>query len=1158
LQIWELRKHHDSDDANFNDHCLVRVLPLLGFLESGDDIGSKRKRGETLPVSVRATARALEALVAKHTILPARTAFFRKIDPQARRLQRGLRQVSIEESLVSLRKAIQDELAQNLLEATPKVLDIALRSVSAPTPRHRVKERPWIVTIFVALRDCLDGQSEVVKNRFLVQLLRAIRINKATLPLETLEALVRDNIHGTELSGDGVDWELVAAVVELDSIVLATQASTNAVFDRITMEHETSNFNKSRTSKWRDQIILPTMRAFAQSRTLGSFVDCWYKQLLVLKRTNSVSVWDSIGDAFPAILEGSLPVNSILELIEQYATTVREASETKEKLNDTATSSKMRATLCVLEALLKGLQSDDLVSNIHPRLDGLLDSLSGLTELKGFKTTVAHDAHYWQLLTRVFQLWYPQWASRQAERKEVISTGVSLLSSKCFKLALAQCSSDDAGRELEDVVRTRNSAVTYIATLCHCFNQYVGEDGCSGLCDKALKTIAEQKISATLVFVEFPGLLASLQSELRKGLIRSLLQSARGKATDTQDSETQLKAIICAFQGISKVSILEEFVFVAVEELKTSPNGEDTFMTVIAGVDPMALEQTQRSLILDTLLDLPRTKQDQPGVSQLQRRLALILKLVCLPCQDSRLLTDASTLWKVVNLVEQEPSPRNVDALRSTSRDNIRLLEEITRRVVRTWLATQDREKSRELLVHMSKSIKDRVKSAKKAGKLSAGGADLAVMRTAVEVIESDARDAAKKLMVHREAKTARTYIDMLIASVDTIASSLEPRAGTLREHGADCSALLEALVDLPDSLLTAAGIEHSVHAKQVTQAASKIWEHSQGITGEDQSALAAMSFRLACKYGQVPSIGKDLLRGDASAREQSAVISAYEDGFKKANDEWKQGEIAGLQEIKSPSTLLLQQAAIRALTKEDFDSASSMSATTFLHCNLQAATQAHDFLSRRTALQSLAVVFKEKAFMTNQFAIEQGLSALQGILKNCPYAGALYLDITQVLTALFAHHRSRLQGRFHLVISLLQSLLTHLFHASKTSPTELSIRQARALARLLESFSNPPPLRHHRGKTSELVDEARKAQAHAGQFTQYLLHHYCTQVLAGSLGEGVREALLPGLWSVIEAMEVYSQDAIKSLSAAVNNSERAVLRSIYEDWKRFGKWEGL
>jgi nucleolar pre-ribosomal-associated protein 2 len=61
-----------------------------------------------------------------------------------------------------------------------------------------------------------------------------------------------------------------------------------------------------------------------------------------------------------------------------------------------------------------------------------------------------------------------------------------------------------------------------------------------------------------------------------------------------------------------------------------------------------------------------------------------------------------------------------------------------------------------------------------------------------------------------------------------------------------------------------------------------------------------------------------------------------------------------------------------------------------------------------------------------------------------------------------------------------------------------------------------------------------------------------------GSLGEGVREALLPGLWAVIEAMEVYSQDAIKSLSAAVNNSERAVLRSVYEDWKRFGKWEGL
>ena len=54
-----------------------------------------------------------------------------------------------------------------------------------------------------------------------------------------------------------------------------------------------------------------------------------------------------------------------------------------------------------------------------------------------------------------------------------------------------------------------------------------------------------------------------------------------------------------------------------------------------------------------------------------------------------------------------------------------------------------------------------------------------------------------------------------------------------------------------------------------------------------------------------------------------------------------------------------------------------------------------------------------------------------------------------------------------------------------------------------------------------------------------------------------MREAITPGLWSMIEAMEMSEAEGIKSLSAAMNNSERAVLRSVYDDWRRFGKWRG-
>jgi nucleolar pre-ribosomal-associated protein 2 len=71
------------------------------------------------------------------------------------------------------------------------------------------------------------------------------------------------------------------------------------------------------------------------------------------------------------------------------------------------------------------------------------------------------------------------------------------------------------------------------------------------------------------------------------------------------------------------------------------------------------------------------------------------------------------------------------------------------------------------------------------------------------------------------------------------------------------------------------------------------------------------------------------------------------------------------------------------------------------------------------------------------------------------------------------------------------------------------------------------------------------------------VLHYYCTRVLSSTPAEGLRDALTQGLWSMIEAIEINNADGIKSLSSAMTNSEREILRSIYEDWKRFGKWRG-
>lgn len=185
--------------------------------------------------------------------------------------------------------------------------------------------------------------------------------------------------------------------------------------------------------------------------------------------------------------------------------------------------------------------------------------------------------------------------------------------------------------------------------------------------------------------------------------------------------------------------------------------------------------------------------------------------------------------------------------------------------------------------------------------------------------------------------------------------------------------------------------------------------------------------------------------------------------------------------------------------------------------------------------------------------------------------------DITQSLLQL---HRPSLGGRYHIIIPLLQRLVACLFTSTtressassrfkhptwldnKTHP--LMLHHARRVSRLLENLCNPPQSdiskrRRKQDASHDLVDAARKARIQVGQHVQYILHYFCTLVLNGRLGEGMRDALTPGLWAVIDVVEIGADESrgVKALSAGMNNAERAVLRGLFEDWRRFGSWSG-
>lgn len=90
----------------------------------------------------------------------------------------------------------------------------------------------------------------------------------------------------------------------------------------------------------------------------------------------------------------------------------------------------------------------------------------------------------------------------------------------------------------------------------------------------------------------------------------------------------------------------------------------------------------------------------------------------------------------------------------------------------------------------------------------------------------------------------------------------------------------------------------------------------------------------------------------------------------------------------------------------------------------------------------------------------------------------------------------------------------------------------------------------NRRGAAADLIDETKKAREYAGQFVPQLLAYYCVLQLNGKMAAEVREALRPGIWSMMEIVDI---EALRAMSESMERDERAVWGSLYGEWKRLG-----
>ncbi|MCJ1381820.1 hypothetical protein MMC17_004931 [Xylographa soralifera] len=215
--------------------------------------------------------------------------------------------------------------------------------------------------------------------------------------------------------------------------------------------------------------------------------------------------------------------------------------------------------------------------------------------------------------------------------------------------------------------------------------------------------------------------------------------------------------------------------------------------------------------------------------------------------------------------------------------------------------------------------------------------------------------------------------------------------------------------------------------------------------------------------------------------------------------------------------------------------------------------------------MHCLDLMMKKNSWVVSQWHIDSLLSTITIMTArphNQPHTVSpdIFTCLCRLFGTILALHRSKLGGRYHLVVLALQGLLHCFFTPYTSRPPTLPIlnpTHASAYTRLLTSLCDPSVSAVTRSKTrqrAELNDATKKARSIAGQHLQYLIMDFCVCQLKGRMQPDVRTALNPGLYAIFDAM---SQDVMRTVNAAFDVGGRAIFKVVYEDYRRFGRWKG-
>ncbi|KAA8906110.1 Urb2/Npa2 family-domain-containing protein [Sphaerosporella brunnea] len=998
----------------------------------------------------------------------------------------------------------------------PLLFHVAIKSQERKRSKADLAVVEALFTALLSVVPGLDLEPEVPNasasgGDIIASLLQVLIETGTALSSATLSRIVTKFAHLVSKDAALVRWSLVQTVLEIDFDTFLHPSVTDLNAQLF------SALARAKPSDQVSRVLGLVVDGFVKARDVPGFVERWKEQL---NAGDEGDVWrsDALARAFAPIVEDSLTTPQVVKTVDNL---------------------RVQKQWIILDAILRGLRREE--TELRLLATGALAAVIDSARSDG------NNWRAWRLLVRIGSISPQLLLPIVEDAVRVVKGGKKWKEAMFASEVLIRLSEDTDDEE------ALKGAQVVVDTAAESLSKSKAWDGKITIIDKKSFGIA----LAMAIVGGHLGILEKVEGSHRKKFVDSLLSAALAVEAPSglADARQVCQALVTRAELYEYPAVKEALLSALILGLapfysvsgdmssaiknppRFDPENKDSYEFIVSCIQQYPLEamrRTSREKILDICLLL-----DVSGFSYVR---PLMYKIWKVGNGASFMATDC----RVIKRLFAVPGATN-----------------IFRRILNHIFLNRENEKNKAYLKELIEMNHKILKGSKKGEGLSAGDLEMAwVTITEFWKFKNDESIAGDL------EKMRKKYLQLLMKSLD---SEKQINAKALnyfretweleRDDREDAKALAAKVV----GKTAAAWSTGVVDADSAVESLGVVCAVAESV----EDVMNVTAFAVVAAETLKGERQADILRHYQSTIER-LDIPTHREVTRRVVDSWFSEDVG--DNIWEPFMVLINNIKKPETPEELSASVDVFSAVhSRLLISLPSSRSSTSFLINTKCINTL---LRSHSWTIIQHNLDTTISALT--LAACPHGPSLtssvdtdtlYISLTSVLSSILSLHRHRIRGRYHLIITLLQTLLTLLFtpklsrrkteralHPPWLLPPNnphLTVTSARAFARVLQTFCDPPvsTVRTHNSELTE--SERSKERKMVGNVVGPVLECFVKRVLEERIDVAVRREVGLGVEKVLE---VLGRDGVKKVTARMSAEARAVVRGL---WAEFGKGRG-